>query len=142
MLDLANDIRSLSDFKRNTVELVDRLRETGHPLVLTVNGKAELVVQDAAAYQALLDRVEAIEGIQRGLADVKARRTKPARQVFDRLRRKHGIPVEIARNAEAELEELYLWVVEPLRSKVQPGSTVSSVPSSPSTNTRRVRSRA
>jgi len=92
MLDLANDIRSLSDFKRNTVELLDRLRKTGHPLVLTINGKAELVVQDAEAYQALLDRVEAIEGIQRGLADVKAGRTKPARQAFDRLRRKHSIP--------------------------------------------------
>ena len=50
------------------------------------------MVQDAAAYQALLDRVEAIEGIQDGLADVKAGRTKPARQVFDRLRRKHAIP--------------------------------------------------
>ena len=92
VLDLANDIRSLSDFKRNTNELLDRLRQTGHPLVLTVNGRAELVVQDAAAYQALLDRVEAIEGIQRGLADVKAARIKPARQVFDRLRRRHGIP--------------------------------------------------
>jgi prevent-host-death family protein len=92
MLDLANDIRSLSDFKRNTVDLVDRLRKTGHPIVLTINGRAELVVQDAEAYQALLDRVEAIEGIQRGLADVKAGRTKPARQVFARLRHKHGIP--------------------------------------------------
>ena len=92
MLDLANDIRSLSDFKRNTVELLDRLRETGHPLVLTINGRAELVVQDAAAYQTLLDRIETIEGIQQGLADVKAGRTRPARKIFDRLRRKHGIP--------------------------------------------------
>jgi prevent-host-death family protein len=92
MLDPANDIRSLSDFKRNTVDLLDRLRKTGHPLVLTINGKAELVVQDAEAYQALLDRVEAIEGIQRGLADIKAGRTKRARQVFTRLRRKHGVP--------------------------------------------------
>ena len=92
MLDLANDIRSLSDFKRNTVELLHRLRKTGHPLVLTINGKAEVVVQDAAAYQTLLDRLDAIEGIQRGLADVKAGRTKPAAQVFNRLRRKHGIP--------------------------------------------------
>ena len=91
MLDLANDIRSLSDFKRNTLELIDRLRETGHPLVLTVNGKAELVVQDAAAYQSLLDRVEAMEGVQRGLADVKAGRTKTAKPVVKRLRRKHGI---------------------------------------------------
>lgn len=92
MLDLANDIRSLSEFKRNTVELLDQLRETGHPLVLTVNGKAELVVQAAAAYQALLDRVDTIEGLRRGLADVMAGRTKPAKQVFARLRRKHGIP--------------------------------------------------
>jgi prevent-host-death family protein len=92
MLDLANDIRSLSDFKRNTVDLLDRIRKTGNPMVLTINGKAELVVQDAEAYQALVDRVEAIEGIQRGLADVQAGRTKPAKQVFDRLRRKHGVP--------------------------------------------------
>lgn len=92
MLDLANDIRSLSDFKRNTVDLLERIRKTGNPMVLTINGKAELVVQAAEAYQALLDRVEAIEGIQRGLADVKAGRTKPASQVFARLRRKHGVP--------------------------------------------------
>ena len=44
MLDLANDIRSLSDFKRNTVDLLDRIRKTGNPMVLTINGKAELVV--------------------------------------------------------------------------------------------------
>lgn len=92
MLDLANDIRSLSDFKRNTVDLLDRIRKTGNPMVLTINGKAELVVQDAEAYQALLDRVEALEDIQRGVADVKAGRTKPAQQVFDKLRRKPGIP--------------------------------------------------
>ena len=92
MLDLANDIRSLSDFKRNTVDLLDRIRTTGNPMVLTVNGKAELIVQDAGAYQALLDRVEALEGIQRGIADVKAGRAKPAQQVFERLRRKRDIP--------------------------------------------------
>lgn len=92
MLDLANDIRSLSDFKRNTADLLDRLRKTGHPLVLTINGKAELVVQDAEAYQALLDRVEAIEGIQRGLNDVEAGRVKSVGRVLDRLRRKHAIP--------------------------------------------------
>ncbi len=92
MLDLANDIRSLSDFKRNTTELLDRIRRTGNPLVLTINGRAKVVVQDAKAYQDLLDRVETIEALQRGFADVKAGRTKPAREVFERLRRKHGVP--------------------------------------------------
>ncbi|HLL83828.1 MAG TPA: type II toxin-antitoxin system Phd/YefM family antitoxin [Longimicrobium sp.] len=69
MIDL-NDIYSLSDFQRKTREHIERLKQTGKTTVLTVNGKAELVVQDASAYQALLDRVdeaEAIVGIQRGL---------------------------------------------------------------------------
>lgn len=92
MLDLAHDIRSLSDFKRRTAELRERLKKTGHPLVLTINGRAELVVQDADAYQQLLDRVETIEALQRGFADVKARRTRPAREVLRRLRRRHAIP--------------------------------------------------
>ena len=92
MLDIANDIRSLSDFKRNTSELLDRLKKTGNPLVLTINGRAEVVVQDAEAYQELLDRIETVEDLQQGLADVKAGRTKPAREVFTRVRRKHGIP--------------------------------------------------
>ena len=51
-----------------------------------------MVVQDAGAYQELLERVETIEGLQKGLSDVKAGRTKPAREAFNRLRRKHGIP--------------------------------------------------
>lgn len=92
MLNIADDIRSLSDFKRNTSELLERLKRTGNPLVLTINGRAEVVVQAAEAYQDLLERVETIEGIQRGVADAKAGRTKPAREVFSRLRRKHGIP--------------------------------------------------
>ena len=55
MIDLSQDIHSLSDFKRNTTEFMDRMKKNGHPVVLTVNGKAEMVVQDAASYQRLLD---------------------------------------------------------------------------------------
>ena len=54
MLDISTDIDSLSNFKRNTPEFLRQLKATGHPVVLTINGKAELVVQDATAYQKLL----------------------------------------------------------------------------------------
>jgi PHD/YefM family antitoxin component YafN of YafNO toxin-antitoxin module len=91
-VDIADETRSLSNFKQNTSELVARLKKTRNPVVLTINGKAEVVIQAIEAYQALLDRVETIEGIQRGLGDVKAGRTKRARQVFNRLRHKHGVP--------------------------------------------------
>jgi len=63
MIDLAN-IRSLSDFQRNTKEHLKRLKDTGNPEVLTVNGQAELVVQSAAAYQKLLDLADLAESVK------------------------------------------------------------------------------
>jgi PHD/YefM family antitoxin component YafN of YafNO toxin-antitoxin module len=87
MIDL-NDIYSLSDFQRKTREHVERLKQTGKPTVLTVNGKAEIVVQNASAYQALLDLVdqaEAIVAIQRGLRSFERGEGRPAEDVFDDL---------------------------------------------------------
>jgi hypothetical protein len=54
------DIGSLTNFHRNSKAHLTRLRLTGRPEVLTVNGKAEVVVQDAAAYQRLLSRLERV----------------------------------------------------------------------------------
>ena len=95
MIDISKDIRSLSDFKRNTTEFVREMKESGKPLVLTVNGRSELVVQDATSYQKLLelvDRLEAIEGIKRGLEEA-ARGEGVTLEEFDKeMRRKYDIP--------------------------------------------------
>jgi prevent-host-death family protein len=95
MLNVTTDIHSLTDFKRRTGEFIEQIKETGHPLVLTLNGKAELVVQDAASYQRLIDavdRAEAIEGIRKGLKSVKEGRTRPVEEVFEEIRREHEVP--------------------------------------------------
>jgi PHD/YefM family antitoxin component YafN of YafNO toxin-antitoxin module len=95
MMDLATDIHSLTDFKRRTAVFIEQIKQTGHPLVLTLNGKAELVVQDAASYQKmldLLDRVEAIEGIRKGLKSVQEGRTRPVEEVFEEIRQEHEVP--------------------------------------------------
>lgn len=63
MINLSQDIQSLSTFKRNTNELIKQMKATGNPLVLTVNGKAELIVQDAVSYQKLLDSLEQLKSI-------------------------------------------------------------------------------
>lgn len=93
-MDLSKDIRSRSDFKRNTSALMERMEESGEPMVLTVNGKAKLVVQDAASYQKLIesaDYAQAVKGIRRGMADVTHGRTKPVAQAFASIRKKRGI---------------------------------------------------
>jgi len=91
-MDLTQDILSLSDFKRRSAALLEQLKATKRPLVLTVNGKAELVVQDAASYQRmerLALRIEAIEGIEEGLASMEEGRGERAEVVFGRLEKKY-----------------------------------------------------
>jgi len=95
MLNVARDIHPLTDFKRKTTSFVSRLKRTRRPVVLTVNGKAELVVQDAASFQrtqTMLDRFETIEAIRRGLRDVEAGRVRDAWKALKSLQRKLGIP--------------------------------------------------
>ena len=57
----ADEIRSLTDFNRNTKAHLRRLRRTGRPELLTVNGKAEIVVQNASAYQRLIECLEKLK---------------------------------------------------------------------------------
>jgi len=98
MIDLENGIDSLTNFKRQTADYLRQLHSSGEPLVLTVNGKAEVVVQDAGAYQRLVeraaraDREESVAAIREGLADAEAGRVKPARKALKTLARKFGIP--------------------------------------------------
>jgi len=88
---LTQDIHSLTEFKRNTGSLLEQLHQTGRPLILTINGRAELVVCDASSYQELVDRVEAIEGIRRGLEQARAGRVRPAGDAFRTIETRHAI---------------------------------------------------
>ena len=95
MLDIKNDIQAMTTFRRNPAKFIKHLKKTKAPLILTINGKAEAVVQDAEAYQRLLDiaaQVDVAEGIRQGLEDTKRGRVHPARETLELFRRKHGIP--------------------------------------------------
>ena len=95
MIDISRDIDSLSEFKRNTNEFIKRMEQTGAPVLLTVNGKAKLVVQDAASYQRtreLLDQAETIEAIRQGLEDVARGQTISLPDFERRMRKKIGNP--------------------------------------------------
>src|ERR1035438_9838101 len=71
MIDVTQDIHSMTTFKRNSSGLMKRMKKTGRPLVLTVNGKAEAVVMDASAYQEVAEQLDTIASIRRGLAQAK-----------------------------------------------------------------------
>ena len=94
MLDITKDIQSLTNFRRKSGEFLKQIKKSKRPVVLTVNGKAEAVVQDAQAYQRLLDtaaRADVYEAIRQGVDDIVHGRTRPAGKVFNELRRRHGV---------------------------------------------------
>jgi prevent-host-death family protein len=94
MLDITKDIQSLTTFRRRSGDFMKQLKKSKRPVVLTVKGKAAAVVQDAEAYQHLLDiaaHSDAEEGIRQGLADAKKGKTRPAREFFAEFEATHGV---------------------------------------------------
>ena len=87
MIDVTQDIHSMTTFKRNSTDLMKRMRKTGRPLVLTVNGKAEAVVLDAASYREVAGYLDAVASIRRGLTQAKEGMGRPVDAVFDDLER-------------------------------------------------------
>ena len=88
------EIHSLTDFLRNHEAHVARLRLTQAPEVLTVDGRAEVVVQDAASYQSMLERLhhlETVAAIQEGMASAERGELKPAAQVLEEMRARYGL---------------------------------------------------
>ena len=95
MLDITKDIQSLSTFRRRSGEFMKQLKKSKRPIVLTFKGKAAAVVQDAEAYQRLLEiaaRADAKVGIRQGLEDVRKGRVRPAREFFAEFEERHGLP--------------------------------------------------
>ncbi|MGD0693834.1 MAG: type II toxin-antitoxin system Phd/YefM family antitoxin [Terriglobia bacterium] len=92
MIDL-REVRSVTEFQRNLKGYVGRLRDRKTPMVLTVNGRAELIVQNAGSYQALLDRLERAEtvaAIRQGMDEFERGEGMSLKQAERRLRKQHG----------------------------------------------------
>ena len=126
-MDITQDIRPLTEFKRDTARFVSRLKDTGRPSVLTVNGRPELVVMDAGAWQDLQDRIEyadAVAGIRRGLDHLRDGSGVRASDFFGEVRRSGAMKryeVIITSPAARDITEAHAWLsrAEPrLRSAV------------------------
>ena len=94
MLDTTKDIQSLTMFRRRSGDLMKHLKESKRPVFLTVKGKAEAVVQDAEAYQRLLDiaaLADAREGIRQGMGQALQDQGRYVEEFFAEFEAAHGI---------------------------------------------------
>ena len=94
MIDIQS-IHPLTGFLRDHKSHIERLRASGLPEVLTINGKAQIVIQDAAAYQKMLDLIDELDAtriLKQRLASLhEGKPGIPSDQVLKEVRRKLGI---------------------------------------------------
>lgn len=95
MLDITKDIQSLTTFRRRSGDFMKQRKRSKRPVVLTVKGKAAAIVQDAEAYQRLLDiaaRADSHEGIRQGLEEARQGKGRDIEEFFADFEANHGIP--------------------------------------------------
>ena len=79
VVNLIEDIRSVTDLKRHTREILDQVRQTGRPVVLTVNGRADAVLLDAKTYEKHLRVANIVRLLADAEEDISAKRTHSMR---------------------------------------------------------------
>ncbi len=95
MTDTTPDIQPLSALHADPAKLLQQLKTTHRPITLTVDGQPEVVIQEAADYEHMVESLEAADvrhAIRQGLEDVEAGRTRPAEEFFEEMRQKYAIP--------------------------------------------------
>lgn len=91
MLDIKNGIRSLSEFKQHSSEILKYIKKTQSPAILTINGKAEAVLLDPESYQKLMAKILLFESENRmkiSLIEMEKAAGIPAKKAFKNLRQK------------------------------------------------------
>ena len=83
-----DSIRPISDFSRKPAEHIKRLKKTGLPEVLTINGKAEIVIQDAKAYEEMSSLLHSLKQIAKSVKQHEAGEAVLATESFARLSEK------------------------------------------------------
>lgn len=91
-LSLTEDVKTVSELKRNLRAVFQQVHRTGRPVVVTVKGKPDMVLLDAAVYERKLKALNLAALLAEGEEDIRRGRTQPAREVFEELRRVKKIP--------------------------------------------------
>ena len=90
-LNPSEDIRSVTDLKRNTKEILSQVHRTKRPIVLTVNGKADAVLMDTKTYEKHLSASNMARLLAGAEEDVAADRTRPIRSFLKAFKRARKI---------------------------------------------------
>lgn len=83
--DLTEDIHPATELRSQAEGLLRQVRETRRPVLLTEEGRGTAVLVDVESFQSLLEEIDLLRDVHRGLADVEAGRVVPHDEARARL---------------------------------------------------------
>lgn len=86
-INITDDIKSITDLKRDTNKILKQVHDTGRPIVLTVNGKAEAVLLDAKEYEKITNTLAMLKSLLVAENDIKEGNVKDSDEFFREFRR-------------------------------------------------------
>lgn len=86
----STQIKPISYVKANAAEILAEMQETREPMIITQNGEAKAVLVDVKSYEEGQDTLALLKILALAREDLKAGRTKPAREVIARLQAKYA----------------------------------------------------
>lgn len=84
----STQVKPISYLKANAAEVLTNLAENQQPMIITQNGEAKAVLQDVKSFEETQETMALLKLLALGQQDIEAGRTKPAREVIERLRSK------------------------------------------------------
>ena len=85
---ISNDIIPIGEFKTGISKWLRNINETGHPLIITQNGKPAGVVLSPSEYDALVHHKLFLESVGRGLDDADSGNVYAAQEIGSELERR------------------------------------------------------
>jgi prevent-host-death family protein len=80
-----SQVKPISYLKSHAAEIVRDITESREPMLITQNGEAKVVVQDAQAYEDLQQTVALLKILAMGRQEIAAGKLTPASDVFAEL---------------------------------------------------------
>jgi len=85
------DVRPVTEFRANTSAVIEQMRSTGRPVILTQHGRSAAVLLDPGVYESLIDEVELLRDLAISEAQIAAGQVVPHEEVVRRMREKYSM---------------------------------------------------
>jgi prevent-host-death family protein len=69
-LRIATDIKPVSDFRANAAGMIEQVKTSGRPLVLTQRGESAAVLLDVAVYQGMVEEIELLSDVRTAMKQI------------------------------------------------------------------------